>query len=130
MNISEAAELSGLSAKTIRYYEQIGLIQPAQRGRSGYRNYSKTDVHVLRFLSRARGLGFSVKECRDLLALYNDKQRASADVKRLAQDRIADVDERIAQLQRIRTTLMDLVEKCHGNHRPDCPILEELVQGY
>lgn len=129
MNIGDAAERSGLSAKTIRYYEQIGLIQPAERGRSGYRSYSKIDVHILQFLNRARGLGFSVNECRDLLALYDDKNRASADVKRLTLDRIADVDERIAQLQRIRTTLVDLADKCHGNHRPDCPILDELIQG-
>lgn len=129
MNIGEAATRSGLPAKTIRYYEDIGLISAPSRRPSGYRDYAARDVHVLRFLHRARDLGFSVEECRQLLALYNDRERASADVKKLAEERIAAIDEKIRQLGALRATLSDLARRCHGDDRPDCPILDDLARG-
>ena len=129
MNIGEAASLSGLPAKTIRYYEDVGLVAPPARRDSGYRDYGERDVHMLRFLARARSLGFTVEECRQLLALYRDRSRASADVKRLTEERIAAIDDKIRQLQVMRAALADLAERCHGDDRPDCPILDELAQG-
>lgn len=123
MNISEAAALSGLPAKTIRYYETIGLMAPAGRAQNGYRDYGTDDVHTLRFLQRARSLGFSVAACRELLALYRDRNRASAEVKSIALGRIADIERKIAELEAMRRALGDLVEKCHGDERPHCPIL-------
>ena len=126
MNIGTAAEASGLPAKTIRYYEEIGLVAPARRD-NGYRDYDEADVHRLRFLHRARGLGFSIDDCRHLLSLYDDKHRASADVKALARQRIGDIDAKIAELQSLRGTLSALVHACHGDERPDCPILDELA---
>jgi Cu(I)-responsive transcriptional regulator len=128
MNIGEASERSGLPSKTIRYYEDIGLIRP-ERGGNGYRDYAATDVHKLRFLQRSRGLGFSVEECRQLLALYEDKSRASADVKDIAQTKLTEIDRKIRELTELRRTLEHLVHACHGNDRPDCPILEELSDG-
>ncbi len=127
MNISKAAELSGLPAKTIRYYEDIGLMQPAQRSGNGYRDYGVQDVHVLRFLQRARGLGFSVAECRELLALYQDRERASADVKAIALRRIDDIDRKMRELDGLKGALSELAEKCHGDARPECPILDGLA---
>ncbi len=127
MNIGEAALRSGLPAKTIRYYEEIGLTNAPRRGENGYRAYSDTDIHTLRFLQRARGLGFSVQECRDLLALYRDSTRASADVKTLALHRIDEIDRKIAELQSLRDALAHLAEACAGDDRPDCPILEDLA---
>ncbi len=127
MNISKAAELSGLPAKTIRYYEDIGLMQPAQRSGNGYRDYDVQDVHVLRFLQRARGLGFSVAECRELLALYQDRERASADVKAIALRRIDDIDRKMRELDGLKGALSELAEKCHGDARPECPILDGLA---
>ena len=127
MNIGEAAALSGLPAKTIRYYEDIGLIVPAGRSRNGYRDYSPKDIHVLRFLQRARGLGFTIADCRGLLALYSDRNRASADVKAVALQRIASVEQKIAELRTIRAALAELAERCAGDHRPDCPIIEDLA---
>ena len=129
MNIGEAASLSGLPAKTIRYYEDVGLVAPPARRDSGYRDYGERDVHMLRFLARARRLGFTVEECRQLLALYRDRSRASADVKRLTEERIAAIDDKIRQLQVMRAALADLAERCHGDDRPDCPILDDLAQG-
>ena len=126
MNIGTAAQASGLPAKTIRYYEEIGLVAPARRD-NGYRDYDEADVHRLRFLHRARGLGFSIDDCRHLLSLYDDKHRASADVKALARQRIGDIDAKIAELQSLRGTLSALVHACHGDERPDCPILNELA---
>lgn len=126
MNISDAARLSDLPAKTIRYYEEIGLVSP-DRGGNGYRDYGENDVHRLRFLQRSRGLGFSIEECRMLLSLYDDKHRASADVKSLAQQKIAEIEEKIAQLNGLKTTLGNLVQCCHGDNRPDCPILDDLA---
>ncbi|HEX8048978.1 Cu(I)-responsive transcriptional regulator [Rhizobium sp.] len=128
MNIGEASGRSGLPAKTIRYYEDIGLIRP-DRGGNGYRDYDHDDVHKLRFLHRSRSLGFSVDECRQLLALYEDKSRASADVKDIASSKLTEIDRKIRELTELRRTLEQLVHACHGNARPDCPILEELSEG-
>jgi MerR family copper efflux transcriptional regulator len=127
MNISDAAERAGLPTKTIRYYEEIGLVEPARRRDNGYRDYADRDVHMLRFLSRARGLGFSVAECRALVALYGDTDRKSADVKDIALKRVADIDAKIAELRKMRATLVDLSENCHGDDRPDCPIIDDLA---
>ncbi len=128
MNIGEAADASGLPAKTIRYYEEIGLIRP-RRDANGYRAFAPRDVHKLAFLARARALGFSVEECRALLGLYEDETRASEDVKRLAQGHLARIDAKIGELQSLRVTLADLIEACAGDHRPDCPILADLAAG-
>lgn len=125
MNIGIASERSGLPQKTIRYYEDIGLLSP-DRAENGYRDYSTKDLHRLRFLQRARGLGFTVEECRQLLSLYDDKERESADVKRIASAKLAEVERKIAELTAMKTMLGDLVEHCHGDHRPDCPIIDEL----
>jgi MerR family copper efflux transcriptional regulator len=129
MNIGEAAARAGVPPKTIRYYEDIGLVAPAARAGNGYRAYGKTDVHVLRFVQRARSLGFSVKECRQLLDLYRNPQRASAEVKALAEQRIAAIDRKMAELAAMRATLVELAEGCHGDDRPECPILEDLALG-
>ncbi|MEQ9143072.1 MAG: Cu(I)-responsive transcriptional regulator [Parvibaculaceae bacterium] len=126
MKIGALAERAGVSAKTIRYYEDVGLIEPAPRTGNGYRAYTEDDVHILQFVNRARSLGFSVNDCRALLALYRDKSRASADVKSLALSHVEEVDRKIEELQSIRRTLSTLAEKCQGNDRPDCPIIEEL----
>ena len=122
MNVGEAARASGLPAKTIRYYEEIGLLSP-ERADNGYRDYSANDVHRLRFLQRARGLGFSVEECRQLLSLYGDKNRESADVKAIASAKLVEIDRKLAAL---RSMLSHLVSHCHGDDRPDCPIMDEL----
>ena len=126
MNISEASRGSGVSAKAIRYYESINLITPARRAGNGYRDFNGDDVHMLRFIARARGLGFSVLEVADLLALYKDKTRASAQVRGLAEKAIARMDEKITELQSISRVLSDLVARCQGNDRPGCPILDDL----
>ncbi|WP_334194337.1 Cu(I)-responsive transcriptional regulator [Pararhodobacter sp.] len=128
MNIGEAAAASGLPAKTIRYYEEIGLIRP-KRDSNGYRAFGADEVHRLAFLNRARGLGFSIEDCRALLGLYDDTSRASEDVKRLAADHLARIDTRIAELQAMRATMAGLVSACAGDGRPDCPILEDLATG-
>lgn len=128
MNIGDVAELSGLPAKTIRYYEDIGLIRP-KRDANGYRAFDERDLHKLTFLARARALGFSIEDCRALLALYEDDSRASADVKRIAERHLAQIDAKIADLRAMRATLAHLVEACHGDDRPDCPILEDLGSG-
>ena len=127
MNIGEAASESGVPAKPIRYYESIGLIPPAVRAENGYRNYSPFDIETLKFIQHARRLGFSVKDVGGLLELWRDKSRTSADVKALALKHISDVEKRIAELQSIRNTLIDLTDRCHGDDRPDCPILEDLA---
>lgn len=125
MNIGEVAERSGIPPKTIRYYEDIGLVRP-QRSGNGYRAFRETDLHKLAFLGRARALGFSIEDCRNLLGLYEDKSRESANVKVIAEEHLAAVDEKIVQLQAMRHTLSHLIEACHGDHRPDCPILSDL----
>lgn len=123
MNIGKAAVASGVSAKMIRYYESIGLIPPARRSDGDYRRYGDDDVHVLRFIRRARDLGFSIESIRELLALWRDKHRASGDVKRIALGHIATLEARIAALQEMADTLRQLAQCCHGDARPDCPIL-------
>ncbi|HAC57565.1 Cu(I)-responsive transcriptional regulator [Parvibaculum sp.] len=129
MNIGEAAARSGVPAKTIRYYEDIALIESADRNANGYRAYSDEDVHTLRFIASARSLGFTVAQCRDLLALYRDRERSSADVKAIAANHVAEIDEKIESLRAMRATLSTLMRKCHGDERPDCPIIEELASG-
>jgi MerR family transcriptional regulator, copper efflux regulator len=126
MNIGQAAAASGVNAKMIRHYESIGLIVPAERSESGYRLYSQSDLHVLSFIKRARKLGFSIKDIQRLLALWQE-QRPSADVKRLALAHVAELDTRIAELQGMRNTLRNLANKCNGDARPTCPILEDLA---
>jgi len=128
MNIGEAAAASGLPAKTIRYYEDIGLIRP-RRDTNGYRTFGGDEVHRLAFLNRARGLGFSIEDCRALLGLYDDAGRASEDVRRLAASHLDRIDARIAELQALRATMAGLVAACAGDGRPDCPILDDLATG-
>lgn len=129
MNISQAAERAELPPKTIRYYEEIGLVSPARRQDNGYRDYSEQEIHTLRFIARARGLGFPVEECRALVALYGDTTRKSADVKEIALRRVAEIDRKMEELQSMRATLSELANKCHGDDRPDCPILNEFADG-
>lgn len=126
MNIGEAAAASGVSAKMIRYYERNGLIPPAGRTVSGYRAYSHDDVHRLRFVRRARDLGFSVAEIAELLGLWADRSRRSADVKRIARQHMDDLQDKIAGLQQMAATLQTLVDCCAGDQRPECPILTGL----
>jgi MerR family gold-responsive transcriptional activator of gol and ges genes len=123
MNIGDAAAASNVSAKMIRYYESIGLLPEAGRTAAGYRVYADADVHRLRFIRRARDLGFSVADIKDLLALWGDKGRRSADVKRIALSHVADLRRRIAELEEMATTLQHLAQRCAGDHRPNCPIL-------
>ncbi len=127
MNIGTAASESGVTAKTIRYYESIGLIPPATRAENGYRNYTEFDVETLRFIQHSRRLGFSVKDVGNLLELWGDKDRSSADVKALALEHISEVEQRIKELETIRRTLIDLTDRCHGDDRPECPILDDLA---
>jgi MerR family copper efflux transcriptional regulator len=127
LNIGAAAAASGVSARMIRHYEEIGLLPKAGRSAAGYRRYSGGDVHVLRFVRRARELGFSMKEIANLLGLWRNRRRASADVKRLAQKHIDELDARIRELESMRRTLQALARHCHGDQRPDCPILEDLA---
>ena len=126
MNVQQAAAFSGLPAKTVRYYDDIGLVSPC-RGENSYRRYSESDVHKLRFLQRARSLGFSLDDCRQLLSLYEDKGRASADVKALALKHIAEIDRKLDELRSLRKTLGALADACRGDTRPECPILDGLA---
>ena len=130
MNIGQVAKQSGLPAKTIRYYESIGLVRRAARRRSGYRDYDAADARRLRFIAQARALGFVVEEVRALLALYEDKSRASSDVKQLVLRHIGEIDRKIADLERLKAALGHLAERCHGDDRPECPILEGLGGAY
>ncbi|MEM9475910.1 MAG: Cu(I)-responsive transcriptional regulator [Pseudomonadota bacterium] len=125
MNIGEVAERSGLPAKTIRYYEDIGLIKPL-RDANGYRAFRESDLHKLAFLGRARALGFPIEDCRTLLQLYEDDSRTSAEVKQIAKAHLAQIEQKIADLTEMRETLGTLVRACAGDNRPDCPILESL----
>lgn len=128
MNIGQVAQASGVSAKMIRYYESRGLIDVAGRSAAGYRQYSDQDVHSLRFIRRARDLGFSLARIQTLLALWQDKTRQSAEVKQLAQQYINELDAQMHKLQLIRQQLQTLAQACHGDTRPDCPILQELAE--
>ena len=128
MNIGDASDATGLPANTIRYYEDIGLIKPA-RAANGYRDYCEKDVHRLAFIQRSRSLGFSIDECRLLLSLYEDKDRASSDVKALAEEKILEIDRKLKELNSLRNTLKTLVDHCHGDDRPDCPIIDEMSKG-
>ena len=128
MNISQVSAATGLPVKTIRYYEEIDLISP-RRGDNGYREFSGTDLHKLAFLGRARSLGFSIEACRSLLRLYNDRDRASADVKRIAQKHLVEIETKVSELSEMRDTLAHLIDTCAGNDRPDCPILADLASG-
>lgn len=125
MNIKDAAAACGLPPKTIRYYEEIGLVTAA-RSANGYRDFNSEDVHNLAFVARARALGFSVEDCRVLLALYQDRSRASADVKAVAQRHLDEIETKIRALTEMRDTLSELVLACRGNNRPDCPILASM----
>jgi Cu(I)-responsive transcriptional regulator len=127
MNIGEAAKEVGISAKMIRYYESIGLVMPSARSDSGYRIYQNTDLHHLRFIRQARRLGFSVEDVRRLLTLWQDRSRASAEVKSIALHHVEDLNRRIAEMESMRDALTHLASHCHGDHRPDCPILEGLA---
>ena len=127
MNIGEAAAASGVSAKMLRYYESIGLITAPARSASGYRSYGTADVHTLRFIKRARSLGFSLEETAELLALWRDKGRASADVKAFALKHVEELEAKIEELEAMVRTLKHLASSCHGDARPDCPILDDLA---
>jgi len=127
MNIGEAARASGVTAKMIRYYESVGLLPPVGRTTSGYRVYGTHEVHALQFVRQARRLGFLVEDIRKLLALWQDRKRASAEVKAIALEHVAELDRRIAELTNMRDTLAHLAVNCHGDDRPDCPILEQLA---
>ena len=128
MNIGEVAKRAGLASRTIRFYESIGLVSPPGRARSGYRAYAEKDVHQLRFVASARALGFSVEEIRQLLALYDDRERSSSDVKHLVLHHVEEIDRKMRELAAMRRTLLHLAERCHGDQRPECPILEELAR--
>lgn len=126
MNIQAAASRAGLPVKTVRYYDDIKLVL-AQRLANGYRDYGDEDIHKLRFLGRSRSLGFSIDDCRQLLSLYEDSSRASSDVKKLAARHLDEIDRKLAELTQLRETLSNLVQNCHGDNRPNCPILEGLA---
>ncbi|NVK18104.1 MAG: Cu(I)-responsive transcriptional regulator [Methylocystaceae bacterium] len=128
MNISKVAKLTGVSAKTIRYYESIELMPEPMRAENGYRDYSDKDVDILKFIQSARKMGFALKDVGNLLQLWQNKNRASRDVRELAERHIKEVENRIFELQNIRDTLKNLVECCHGDDRPDCPILNSFVK--
>jgi Cu(I)-responsive transcriptional regulator len=128
MNIGQAAAASGMTAKMIRHYEESGLIRAPRRTTSNYRSYSDNDVHVLRFVKRARALGFSRADIKTLLSLWQDKSRSSSAVKRIARTHIDELERKIAELQAMARTLEHLVHHCHGDHRPECPIIEELAK--
>jgi MerR family copper efflux transcriptional regulator len=127
LNIGQAAARSGVSAKMVRHYESLGLLPTVHRTDAGYRQYGEKEVHTLRFIRRARALGFSMAEITELLKLWQNKRRASADVKRIALAHVADLERRIAEMEAMKHTLSHLAHCCQGNTRPDCPILEELA---
>ncbi|AQZ95144.1 Cu(I)-responsive transcriptional regulator [Halopseudomonas phragmitis] len=127
MNISQAAKHSGLTPRMIRHYESIDLLPDAARSAAGYRRYDERDLHTLRFIHRARGLGFSIEQIAQLLALWQDRERSSAEVKTLVQGHVLELEQKIADLQAIRDTLAHLAHCCHGDTRPDCPILDNLA---
>jgi MerR family transcriptional regulator, copper efflux regulator len=128
MQIGEAAAQSGVSAKMIRYYEEIGLVPRSDRQAQGYRDYDDQDVHRLRFVARARDLGFSIKEIAELLRLYSDRRRSSSDVKRIALKHVAELETKIRAMRQLKRTIQQLADRCHGDQRPDCPILDDLAR--
>jgi Cu(I)-responsive transcriptional regulator len=130
VTIGEAAARSGVPAKTIRFYEESGIIKPAARGENRYRAYSDSDIETLRFIQRSRALGFPLKDIAGLLELYRDRHRASRDVKEMALKHVAELDRKLRELTQIRDTIATLAERCHGDQRPDCPILDELGAGH
>jgi len=127
VNIGEAARLSGVSSKMVRHYESLGLLATVLRTDSGYRQYSEADVHTLRFIKRARDLGFSMAEIAELVGLWQNRRRASSSVRRIAQKHAEELGQKIAALQEMQKTLQHLIHCCHGDDRPDCPILEDLA---
>ena len=127
--IGTAARLSGVSARMVRHYESLGLLARVGRTDSGYRQYSQVDVRTLQFIKRGRDMGFSMVEISELVSLWHDRQRASANVKRIAQKHVADLNQRIQSMQAMQRTLTNLLEHCHGDERPDCPILDDLAGG-
>ena len=127
MNIGQAAKFSGVNARLIRHYESIGIIPKASRSDAGYRTYTEAEVHILSFVRRSRNLGFSMKEIKKLVGLWRNKNRASAEVKNLAIKHIDEMEQKIAELQNMVKTLRHLAKNCHGDHRPDCPILNSLA---
>lgn len=129
MNIGQAAKAAGINARLVRYYEGIGLIPEAERTASGYRVYTVQDVNILRFIKRARSLGFSIERIQHLVGLWQDKSRASAEVKRIALEHVAELDAKIEELRSMVRTLQELADNCNGDHRPDCPILHDLAGG-
>ena len=126
LNIGEAAARTGVSAKMVRHYESLGLLPRVARTEAGYRQYGDSEVHTLRFIRRARDLGFGMAEIADLLKLWKNRRRASADVRRIALAHVADLDRRMAEMAAMKRTLERLADSCHGDERPDCPILDEL----
>jgi MerR family copper efflux transcriptional regulator len=129
MTIGKVAKATGVPAKTIRYYEDVGLLPPAERADNGYRVYSETALQLLRFVKRGRDLGFSTGEVAGLLALWQDDSRSSADVRAVAEQHVADIERKIEELEAMRRTLLELMHRCHGDDRPDCPILDDLADG-
>jgi len=127
MNIGTAAKLSGINAKTIRYYESVGLMPEPLRAENGYRHYQDKDLQTLRFIHRSRNLGFTIKDIRGLLGLWQDTGRASADVREVAKRHVTEIEQKIEEMESVRQTLMQLIHQCHGDDRPDCPILEDLA---
>jgi Cu(I)-responsive transcriptional regulator len=127
LNIGEASKASGVSAKMIRHYESLGLLREARRTYAGYRIYDENDIHTLRFVRRARDLGFPMKDIEQLLGLWRNRRRSSRDVRRVAQRHIIELEQKIEELQAMKRTLEQLVLDCHGDHRPDCPILDDLA---
>ena len=128
MRIQQASRESGMPPKTIRFYEEIGVVRPAARSANGYRQFSETDVRTLKFIHRARKLGFSVEDIQRLLSLWQDKKRASANVKKLALAHAHEIEARIRELESVKHAVLHLAERCHGDDRPECPILDELAQ--
>ena len=129
MNIGEAAKLSGVSAKMIRYYEEVGLIRAPARNQNGYRSYDKSNIHELKFIRRARDLGFTVEQISGLMHLWRDRSRASSDVKRIAMEHVAALEAKQREIAEMANTLKHLAANCHGDGRPDCPIIENLAEG-